>query len=156
MLVLVLLTIILTMSCDPGKKFEKEENEKIQQYIQENGITETPTESGLYYIETLAGTGATPVAGDSVVLYYTGKLIEGTVFDTNLTKDPLGFVMGTFAVIEGFEEGLSYMKKGGAATLLMPSSLAYGPNGTYWGIPGYSPIIFDVELVDIIPASTKK
>ena len=66
------------------------------------------------------------------------------------------FTLGNYMVIEGFEEGILYMKKGGKATLLIPSYLAYGTSGTYWGIPGYSPIIFEVELLEVFHTATKK
>jgi FKBP-type peptidyl-prolyl cis-trans isomerase FkpA len=148
--VLMTMTLILTMSCDPSRKIEKEEEESIKQYLRDNNITATPTASGLYYIVNTEGTGAYPVANDSVVVNYIGAFLNGTVFDSNINTKPIVFAMGTGAVISGFEEGISYMKKGGKATLLLPSRLAYGTYGDYYGgIPGYTPIIFRVELLNI-------
>jgi FKBP-type peptidyl-prolyl cis-trans isomerase FkpA len=154
---LIMITLILGTSCDPSRKFEKEERERILEYVRKNNITITPTASGLYFIENTVGTGAYPVADDSVVVKYTGAFLDGTVFDSNVNTDPLGFTMGTGAVITGFEEGISYMKKGGKATLILPSSLAYGTTGNYWGnIPGYTPVLFSIELIKIIRPAGKK
>jgi FKBP-type peptidyl-prolyl cis-trans isomerase FkpA len=148
---IILLTLIISVSCDPARKKEKEEADLIDQYIRGNNITVSPTSTGLYYIETLTGTGELPTANDSVSVYYTGYFLDGTVFDSNRTTEPIVFAMKTYAVIPGFEEGISYMRKGGKARLLLPSSLAYGSSGTFWGISGYTPLIFDVELVDLEP-----
>jgi FKBP-type peptidyl-prolyl cis-trans isomerase FkpA len=144
----VLLTLIIAVSCDPARKYEKQEAELIQEFMNQNGPEIQPTASGLYYIETLPGTGALPVTGDSVIVNYKGSFVTGVVFDSNLDTEPLTFALGTGAVIDGFDEGISYMKKGGKATLLVPSKLAYGSFGT-WGIPGYTPVVFEIELLNI-------
>jgi FKBP-type peptidyl-prolyl cis-trans isomerase len=128
---------------------EKQEKEDRDAYLTANNITVEPTKSGLYYVETLAGTGDLPVEGDTVLVNYTGKFLDGSVFDSSDEGDPLEFILGIGQVISGWDEGVSYMKKGGKATLIIPSDLAYGANGYYPVISGYSTLVFDVELVDI-------
>jgi peptidyl-prolyl cis-trans isomerase A (cyclophilin A) len=82
-------------------------------------------------------------------------LLDGTVFDTNVGKaDTLKYRVNEGQIISGFDEGITYMKVGGKATFLIPSKLAWGPTG-YAIIPGYTPVIFDVELVRVKLASGK-
>ena len=152
-LVVVLLLSILIFSCEKEDERKEEEITKLEQYIESletaGDTTLLPTASGMYYIETLAGTGEKAIAGKYVKLYYTGRLIDGTVFDTNVgTNKPISFVLGAGAVISGWDEGISYMKKGGKATFIIPSDIGYGSkgNGT---IPPYSTLVFDVELIDV-------
>jgi len=125
-----------------------EEIELLEQYMLENNITTEAKESGLYYIETEAGTGLQPQIGDTVDVHYTGRLIDSTVFDTSIGGTPFSFTLGTGYVIPGWDEGIAYMKEGGKATLIIPSVLGYGSSGS-GSIPPYSTLIFDVELVDI-------
>jgi len=121
------------------------EKELLAQYIADNGIVTAPTASGLYYIETLAGTGELPQINQTVTVTYSAHYLSGEVFDSGT----INFIIGKGSVIEGFEEGVSYMKAGGKATLIIPSDLAYGTTG-YNTIPPYSTLVFDVELVSII------
>ncbi|NQU81908.1 MAG: FKBP-type peptidyl-prolyl cis-trans isomerase [Bacteroidetes bacterium] len=125
-----------------------EETELLEQYILENNITTEAKESGLYYIETEAGTGLLPQQGDTVDVHYTGRLVDSTVFDTSVGGDPFSFALGTGYVIPGWDEGIAYMKEGGKATIIIPSVLGYGSSGS-GSIPPYSTLIFDVELVDV-------
>lgn len=125
-----------------------EEIEILQQYLLDNNITTEPKESGLYYIETEAGTGIQPQQGDTVDVHYTGRLVDSTVFDTSEGGDPFSFALGAGDVIQGWDEGIGYMKEDGKAILIIPSSLGYGAPGT-GNIPPYSTLIFDVELVDV-------
>lgn len=119
-------------------------------YIKSNNITVKPTASGLYYIETLAGTGEKPVAGKKVKVHYTGTLLaDGKKFDSSVDRgQPFEFVLGQGQVIQGWEEGIGMMKKGGKARLIIPSAIAYGPDGRMPQIPQSATLIFDVELID--------
>lgn len=143
----IALAIILFTSC---KSKEEKEQDLLQTYITENKITTEPTSSGLYYIETKAGTGAKAKSGDKVKIHYTGTLIDGERFDSSAGKDPIEYTHGIGQVIKGWDEGIALMKVGGKAKLIIPSSLAYGTRGKST-IPGYSTLLFDVELVDVIP-----
>ena len=112
----------------------------------EKGAQKKP--SGLIYTEVAAGTGASPTAKDSVKVHYTGKLIDGTVFDSSVQRgQPAEFTFG--GVIPCWQEGVALMKKGGKAQLVCPSSLAYGDVGSPPKIKPGATLIFDVELLDI-------
>ena len=130
-------------ACDKETDLEKE-NAAIQAYLEENNITTEPQYSGLYYIETVAGTGASADGGDRVRVKYTGTFLDGEEFDSGIYT----FTLGTGGVIRGWDEGISYMNEGGKAILLIPSDLAYGVYG-HNSIPGYTPLLFDVELMDV-------
>lgn len=127
----------------------------IESYVAKNGMTGKvqKTESGVYYVVTQPGNGPTPNRGDLVQVHYTGKLLDGKVFDSSRTNPqaggrPVQFPIGVGQVIPGWEEGVMKMHKGEKATLIIPSVLAYGPRGNQ-GIPPNSVLLFDIELVDI-------
>jgi FKBP-type peptidyl-prolyl cis-trans isomerase len=108
------------------------------------------TNSGLEYTETLAGTGAQAVAGKTVSVHYTGKLTNGKVFDSSLTRGtPIEFKLGAGRVIKGWDEGIALMKVGGKATLTIPPELGYGERGAGGVIPPNATLIFEVELVSV-------
>lgn len=114
---------------------------------QENVVT---TSSGLKYVEITEGTGATPVAGQTVVVHYTGTLEDGEKFDSSRDrKKPFSFKLGIGQVIKGWDEGLSTMKVGGRRQLIIPSELGYGARGAGNVIPPYATLIFDVELLEV-------
>lgn len=119
-------------------------------YLIENDITIAPTASGLYYISEVVGTGNFPVQGNTCVVYFTGKLLDGRVFSKVLAPDSYTFTLGGTQVINGFQEGVYLMKPGGKATLIIPSKIAYGSDGSQNGvIPPYSTLIFEVELKQV-------
>lgn len=124
----------------------------IQQYLKDNKISAKPTASGLYYIEKTPGKGPKAKAGDKVKVHYTGKLLNGKVFDSSIERKPstpYEFTLGQGQVIPGWDEGIALMSAGGKATLLLPSKLGYGERGAGADIPAYSPLVFDVELISI-------
>lgn len=139
---------------------QQEENAKMadinaaagEQFLLENGkraeVHTTP--SGLQYEIVKQGDGPRPTAGDSVTVHYTGKLIDGTVFDSSEERgEPATF--GVTQVIPGWVEALQLMKAGSKWRLFIPSQLAYGPQGTPGGPIGPdSTLIFDVELIKVI------
>jgi FKBP-type peptidyl-prolyl cis-trans isomerase len=135
---------------------QKKEAEKglLDSYIAEQKISVKPTASGLYYIETLKGKGAKAENGKKVSVHYTGKLLDGTVFDSSEGREPLEFVLGG-GMIPGFTEGLLLMREGGKATLVLPSALAYGERGAGGKITPFTPIVFDVELVKVADAEAQ-
>ena len=105
---------------------------------------------GLEYWDIKEGTGAVAKAGDTVKVHYTGWLTNGKKFDSSVDRgQPFGFKLGAGQVIKGWDEGVAGMKVGGKRTLIIPSSLGYGPNGNPPVIPGNSTLIFDVELLKV-------
>lgn len=157
--ILILITVLLMISlvsCNPGSQYEKEEKNQIQDYLSKNSSLKFELKpSGLYYLEVLAGTGRIPVKHDTAYVKYTAMFLDGSVFDTNVgLADTLSFPVDEGWMILGFDEGITYMKQGGKATLLIPSKLAYGPTG-YSIIGGYTPLLFDIELVSVKPGPGK-
>ncbi|MEZ4621226.1 MAG: FKBP-type peptidyl-prolyl cis-trans isomerase [Caldilineaceae bacterium] len=112
------------------------------------------TASGLQYTEVQAGDGPAPKAGDIVSVHYTGTLTNGVVFDSSYQRnEPIQFPLGVGRVIPGWDEGISLMKKGGKAQLTIPPELGYGERGAGGVIPPNATLLFDVELVDILPGA---
>ena len=95
------------------------------------------------------GTGDTAQAGTTIAVDYTGKLKNGTVFDSSIGKTPLTFVLGAGRVIPGWDQGLQGMKVGGKRLLIIPPSLAYGANGQ-GPIPPNSTLVFEVTLRSVV------
>ncbi|MEJ2465520.1 MAG: FKBP-type peptidyl-prolyl cis-trans isomerase [Candidatus Thiodiazotropha sp.] len=106
------------------------------------------TESGLQYRIMEPGRGVHPKATDSVVVNYTGKLIDGTEFDSSYKRGkPASFKVK--GVIKGWTEALQLMKQGARWQLFIPYELAYGEEGRPPVIPPYSSLIFDINLISI-------
>lgn len=105
------------------------------------------TESGLQYLVVKEGSGKKPGPNDVVTVHYTGRLIDGTVFDSSVERgEPATFAVGQ--VIAGWVEGLQLMSEGAAYRLFIPSELAYGEHGT-GPIQPNSALIFDVQLIKV-------
>ena len=120
-------------------------------FLAENGkrVEVHTTPSGLQYEVLTQGDGAQPTASDQVVVHYTGKLIDGTVFDSSVERgEPATF--GVTQVIPGWVEALQLMKAGSKWRLFIPSALAYGPNGAGGLIGPNQTLIFDVELISVV------
>lgn len=125
----------------------------IQKYLADNKITAKPTASGLYYVEKVKGKGKKAEKGKKVQMNYTGRLLDGTKFDSNLDRTPVKpyeFILGQQQVIAGWDEGVALMNEGGKATFIIPSGLAYGEREMGGKIKPYSPLVFDVELVKVL------
>lgn len=103
--------------------------------------------------DEVVGTGAMAQAGDTVSVNYTGKLQDGTVFDSSVGKQPIQFTLGIGRVIPGWDQGLQGMKVGGKRLLIIPPSLAYGSQGV-GPIPPNATLIFEVSLVGVQQPST--
>lgn len=143
---------------------KKEEPVKIKKYIADSKLNVTQTPSGLYYVITSQGSGPKPAVGDTAVVNYTVKSIANKVMESSVKSEaikaklpinpmnpykPIRFAVGAKGMIAGMDEGIQLLNKGAKATLILPSSLAYGEQGNGMIAP-FSTIIFDVELVDIV------
>ena len=127
-----------------------EMNAKVgKEYLANNAKEEgvKVTESGLQYLVVKEGNGKKPGPNDVVTVHYTGRLIDGTVFDSSVERgEPATFAVGQ--VIPGWVEGLQLMSEGSAYRLFIPSELAYGEHGT-GPIRPNSTLIFDVQLLKV-------
>ncbi len=127
-----------------------EDGASIDQFLEDNDIEATKTESGLRYIITEEGNGPKPEEGQTVVVHYNGELLDGTKFDSSYDNGkPFSFVLGQGRVIKGWDEGIALLNKGDKATLFVPSPLGYGERQAGEVIKPYSILKFDVELIDI-------
>ncbi|MDB5020168.1 MAG: peptidylprolyl isomerase FKBP-type, partial [Pedobacter sp.] len=143
------------------------EASKIKSYVEANNLKTKTTASGLQYVITNAGDAQRAVPTDTLMVNYTGKFTtkkadgKDNVFDTSDKKVALESgkfnPMAQYAArpfqfgkaIQGFDEGLKLIGKGGKATFIITSRLAYGEAGMQGGIQPYTPLVFEVELVDI-------
>jgi FKBP-type peptidyl-prolyl cis-trans isomerase len=139
---------------------------KLKAYLSSKSLKPTVTASGLNYVISKEGAGAKANPGDTVVVNYTGMFLSGKVFDSSLPEvakkngtfnlqrpyEPLKLPVGMGGSIPGFEEGLMLLNKGAKATIILPSNLAYGEQGNQ-GIPPYSPLVFELDIVNIIPGT---
>jgi FKBP-type peptidyl-prolyl cis-trans isomerase len=122
--------------------------------IPQLGVT---TASGLTYVVTKHGTGRKPLAGETVVVHYTGTLTDGTKFDSSHDRnDPIEFPLGMGRVIKGWDEGISLLSVGDRAVLVIPPDLGYGAKGAGGVIPPDATLVFVVELVDVKAAGASR
>jgi len=112
------------------------------------GATFTP--SGLAYFMIKEGDGEQATAGKTVSVHYTGKLTDGTKFDSSHDRNaPIEFPLGEGKVIKGWDEGIALLKVGGKSTFIIPPHLAYGARGAGGVIPPNATLIFEVELMEV-------
>ncbi len=110
---------------------------------------------GIEKEDLVVGTGPAVKKGDHVSVHYTGRLLDGTQFDSSLDRGvPFEFVVGDKQVIEGWDDGVVGMKKGGKRKLTIPPHLAYGKTGSPPKIGPDATLVFEIELLDIVPAGT--
>lgn len=143
---------------------QTEEPTIIAQYIADNNITVDPNADGLYVIVNKKGHGPVVATGKTVRIDYTGRLLDGTIFDSSVESDakeggvynpnrpyePLEYVVGQMALIKGWDTGVMGLPEGSEVTLVFPSALGYGNAGTPDGtIPPYSPLRFDIKVVSV-------
>lgn len=144
----LLMLAALFASCDNTPSLEEQreiDRQIIEDYVAQNGLNGEFTQTGIYY-EVTDSTSSTerPNAASNVEVIYTGKLLEGTVFDSS-EGFPVTFNLQR--VIRGWTEGIQYFAKGEKGYLILPSHMAYGRNGTNT-IPPNTVLYFDIELLD--------
>lgn len=129
-----------------SEKSKKESEDFLAENKEKEGIQ--TTESGLQYEIIQQGSGQSPDENDQVTVHYTGKTVNGNIFDSSVERgEPVTFNVGQ--VIPGWTEGLQLMQEGGKARFYIPSDLAYGTRGAGPDIPPHSALIFDVELITV-------
>lgn len=112
---------------------------------------EVKMKSGLIIVDNVVGEGLEAEKFDILTVHYTGKLEDGTVFDSskNPGRDPFRFTVGLGQVIRGWDEGFVGMKIGGTRTLTIPPEMGYGVRGSGDVIPPNATLIFEVELLEV-------
>lgn len=141
------------------EKARVEEPNLIKQYVADQGITEKPRDNGLYVIVKKKGKGPKVAVGRQVSLNYTGRLLDGTVFDSSdpdectaaglQWHEPLSYIVGKMSLIPGWEQGVMDQPEGTSLRIVMPSALGYGPQGSGQQIPPYSPLVFDIDILSV-------
>jgi len=161
-LLIVTFSQLLFVGCleEDNKDYYAEEMKLLQQFLEQNDITVEPTASGLYFLPSDTGTGEYAEIGDSVSIYYAGFNLIGSIIATNIESvaieygvedfftdySPFTFKLGEEGyVVEGIEEGLTYMREGGTATMIIPSPIAIPET--------YTTLLYDIELIEVIKPS---
>jgi len=135
----------ISCSTKTDSTFEPENEADIIQYIENNNLNATRSNSGLYYVINNEGSGARPTSTSNVTVAYKGYFLDGVVFDESNSS---GISFGLNQVIQGWTEGITYFKEGGDGILLVPYNLGYGESGR-GSIPGGSVLIFDIRLLEV-------
>ena len=130
---------------DDSNKNNNQTEADIIQYIEDNNLNATRSDSGLYYVIEEQGEGAKPNSNSNVTVSYKGYFLDGSVFDQSNSQ---GISFGLNRVIPGWTEGIAYFNEGGEGILLIPSDLGYGSQSRS-GIPGGSVLLFDIKLLKV-------
>lgn len=139
---------------EKAKVLIAEEEKAFLEYFEYHNITNyKKLDNGMYYVIHQEGDGEKVTKGKNVTVNYTGMLLNGKKFDSNVDPafhhvQPFSFNAGGGNVIKGWDEGIMLLNKGAKATLFIPSPLAYGERGAGNDIPSNTPLIFDIEVVD--------
>jgi FKBP-type peptidyl-prolyl cis-trans isomerase len=157
--VILPLLLLAATGCEKNK-WAIYEQKMIDAYIKSlKDTTYVLYPSGLYYIELIPGTGPNPRDNDTVYFKYKAAFTDYVQFDQNDPyTTPLKYVIGSFVgmKMKGVDEGLRYMKAGGTSRLLTPSDLAYGFEGLWGIVPGFTPVLWTIELDSIKPYQGRK
>lgn len=129
--------------------FGEYEKELLSQYIKDNKIHVKPTESGMIFIKTKPGNGRKVKKGDTIIVEYEGRFLDGKFFDSTIKRrESFSYVYGTeWQVVEGLDEAFGMMEEGEKAVVILPSDMAFGDEGSSTGIiPPFTSLIFEVEM----------
>ncbi|HUX84521.1 MAG TPA: FKBP-type peptidyl-prolyl cis-trans isomerase [Chitinophagaceae bacterium] len=138
---------------DVANQLSKDDSQ-IEAYLNAHHLTAMPTKAGEYIVVEKKGTGPNPKAGQIVSINYTGKTLDGRVFDSNMDTafhhvgQPLTFPVGIGEMIRGMDDAVLMLNKGTKASLFIPSSLGYGPQGPPL-IGDNAILVFEIEVLDI-------
>ncbi len=145
------------------QQLQAAERDTLAAYVEQNKIKATPDEEGLYIIVNKKGKGKNVEIGRDVAINYTGRLLNGKVFDSSIESvaksndiydpqrqyAPLNYTVGRMSLIRGWEKGVINQPEGSKLTLIIPSWLGYGQQGSGDRIPPNSPLIFEIEIVSV-------
>ena len=131
-------------------EIEKSKREELTKQLERLSKGYTTTASGLKYKILVSTKNKKAVNGNNVKVHYTGKLMDGNIFDSSLRRNlPFEFKIGEGRVIKGWEEALKILRVGEKASFIIPSDLAYGARGAGGVIPPNATLIFEIELLEI-------
>lgn len=133
------------------------DDKTLSDYLAKNNITATKTAKGTYVEIQEPGTGPQVEVGKAITVDYKGMTLDGKVFDQSYDSSgksvkPFTFMVGERGAIDGWPDGLVYFKQGGKGRLFIPSGLAYGSRGAGADIPANTPLMFEVSVLDVLPA----
>lgn len=129
----------------------------LEPFLQKNNIPYLVSPEGIFYSVTEPGEGRKPIAGDYVKVHYTGKFLDGKVFDTSKQRnEPFVLKLGEGRVIKGWDQGLQLFKEGSKGTLYLAPEFAYGAQGAGEVIPPNASLMFDIELLEIMDEAAYK
>ena len=126
-----------------------EEPERIAKFVKDYNIKVEPSETGVYYLEIETGTGVYPKMGDEVAIHYNLYNLDNKLIESSYGVNPIRFVLGNDEMLPGVEEGVLQMRVGGKSTVIAPSEMGFGGVNISKDLPSYSPVVFDIELVDV-------
>lgn len=130
--------------------FKKAQLEELRAWGEKEGLKVIPSVNGYYFAIKTEGTGAKIKSGDEAEVHYTGKFMNGEVFDSSVPRgQTFNVTVGQGRVIKGWDLGLQELKEGSFGYLLLPYDLAYGEYGSPPKIAPYSPLIFEIEVVKV-------
>lgn len=132
-----------------AQKRLEEEPAIMAKFVKDHDINVAPSETGIYYLEIATGTGDLVEEGDLVSIYYRMLNVDDKLIDSNYGNEPLSFVCGNGDMVPGIDEAVCKMKKGGKATIIVPSAMGFGDIAVDEALPANSIVIFDLELVDV-------
>jgi FKBP-type peptidyl-prolyl cis-trans isomerase len=140
----------LSLKLDYTEEQRKQKEQKeIADYMAKNNLTGTASNAGVYYIQSRAGSGKIANIGNKVKLHYTGKLLDGSIFDSSYDRgEPFEFELGAGQVIKGFEDAFFLRQAGSKAVIIIPYDQGYG-SGEMAKMPAYSTLVFEVEILSV-------
>lgn len=154
-IVVMILAFIVVISCGKTSNSStsctdvdpKADSSALLKFASNNGITPVKDTTGLYYQILTQGSGVSPSDNSVIFVSYTGKRMDGTIFDSITNSAKTGWQLGT--LIPGWRIGLPKIKSGGRIKLLIPSAYGYGCQGVASALDPNSPIYFDITLVSV-------
>ena len=132
-----------------NQKRLEEEPARIEKFVKDHNVQVTPSETGVYYLEITKGTGPIVDIGDMVSIHYNLYNIEDKLIETSYGAEPMQFIYGRGEMVPGIEEALEYMRVGGKATIIVPSTMGFGDVAIDKELPANSTVVFDIELIDV-------